>query len=326
MTRGTRKALALVALLVAAASVFVLRHGSPPGKTAQQTTAFAPQPEANGVGPAAAANGIGSQRPKRVALPPVDAPLATILEPLAARADAGDAKAACRLAMELIRCRNVHEFQATGAVSHAKLEIEFEAKGELDNADRIAQAQLGQLRLAQECAAVPAQLRDRGPHYLGQAARAGEPEAMVRYVDSQSWPLDGRGIYSDPEFDRWRRDAPAMLNRAFAAGIPEAPVVLMHAYNNDYSPVGGLIPNDPVKAEALRMLMVRLHGWSDRLVPSTLDAASLAKARALAKQWHEGPFKGRSYRGQQRAMFQFAGFPRYDGSPHAFCVDDPPAP
>jgi hypothetical protein len=326
MSRGTRNTLALIALLVAAASVFSLREESPTGRTDQQTTVSAPQPEANGGGATAAANSIGKTRPKRLALPPVDAPLATIIEPLAARADAGDTKAACRLAMELIRCRNVQELQAAGSVGNAALEIELEAKGDLDNADRIAQAQLDQARLAQECAAVPAQLQDRGPHYLGQAARAGEPEAMVRYADSQFWPLDGRGIYSDPEFERWRRDAPAMLNRAFAAGIPEAPFILMNAYDNDYSLVGGLIPNDPIKAEALRMLMVRLHGWSERLVPSTLDAASLARARRLAKQWHDGPFKGRSYRGQKRAMFQPTGFPNYDGSPHAFCVDDPPAP
>ena len=326
MTRAAKQGLVLLALLVAAASVIVLRQGSPPGASTPQTTASAPPSEANGDGPAAAANGVGRPRPKPAALPPVDAPLATILEPLATRADAGDAKAACRLAMELIRCRNVHELPATLAVDAARIEAEFEAKGEMDKADLLAQSQLAQLRLAQQCAAVPVPLRDRGPRYLAQAARAGEPEAMVRYADVQSWPLDGRGIYSDPEFDLWRRDAPAMLERAFAAGFPEAPLLLMNAYENDTSHLAGLIPNDLIKAEALRMLMVRLHGWSERPNPSPLDAASLEKASTLAKQWHEGPFKGRSFRGQQRAMLSLAGLPRFDGAPQEFCIDDPPAP
>lgn len=285
------------------------------------------QPDIEGA--VASDTGIRSARPNRAPLPPVDAPLATILEPLAKRADTGDTKAACRLALELIRCRNIRdlpEVNATLAGAAAKHEAELEEKGELDKADLLAQGQMSQLRFAQECAAVPAQLRDRGPYYLGLAARAGEPEALIRYADVQSWPMDARGIYSDPEFDLWRRDAPAMLNRAFAAGIPEAPLLLMNAYGNDYSPLAGLIPNDPIKERALHLLMVRLHGWSERPNPGALDAASLAKARALAEQWHNGPFKGRSYRGQRRSMLQPAGIPMYDGSPHAFCVDVLPAP
>lgn len=309
----------LVALLVAAAIVCWPPAGFRRGGDAQQ-------PATAGSADAAALRGQATSpppesptRPAQAALPPVDAPLSAIVEPLVARADGGDSKAACRLAMELLRCEALAFYETIPAFNGPSQEARLEAKGQLDAADRVAAAEIARIRLMQECRTIPSGLRGRGGHYLGQAARAGEPEAMVRYADSQLWPPDGRGIYSDPEYDRWRRDAPAMLHRAFAAGVPEAVIVLMTAYQGDYGGVGSIIPNDPVKGEALRMLTVRMHGVPDRRTPGTLDATSLARASALAKQWHEGPFKGRSYRGQGRVMFQPAAFPTHDGAPQDFC-------
>lgn len=322
MTLRERRALGFAALMAAAVTVFLLRDEPPRGETAAaesgaSTTARASAgeqvPSANGPAP-----GRGTQWP----LPPVDAPLALIAEPLAARADAGDSKAACRLAMELIRCQGAL-FQADiPSLDSDRMEAELEASGKLDAADEVAAATIERVRVVKACQALPTHLVDRGPRYLGQAARAGEPEAMVRYADSQFGRPDGRGHLSDPEFDLWRRDAPGMIQRAFAAGVPESALVMMDAYQSDLSLVGSMIPNDPVKAEAVRLLMTRLHGWQDRLAPSTLDATTLARARELARQWHEGPFKGHSYRGQDRSTFQYAGLPKRGGVPHEFCSAD----
>lgn len=256
------------------------------------------------------------------ALPAVDAPLATILLPLSDRADRGDAKAACRLAMELIRCQATAYYLSIGVFNYPGLEKKFEAEGNLKAADSIAANQMELLLRSQECQAVPGDLRDRSAHYLAMAARAGEPEAMLRYADGMHWPLDGRGVYSGPEFDTWRRDAPRMLRRAFEAGIPEAPFLYWVAYQDDFGALSALIPNDPVKAEAIRMLMMRLHGWNERPVPSRLDPASLARASEMARQWHEGPFKGRRYAGQDRSTHPFPGVPRQDRKQHAFCNGD----
>lgn len=312
----------LILLAVAVAAMVVLRAESPRGNgDAKRQT-----PESRAVAspdkPFSLPSGAPGEQPTRAPLPAVDAPLAVILEPLAVRADAGDSRAACRLAMELIRCSaQVFNVPVAGYTDTAA-ELAMEAKGDIEAADRIALAELERLRLQAECRDVPDTLKDRGGHYLAQAARAGEPEAMVRYADVQHWPMDGRGIYSDPEFDRWRRDASAMLHRAFAAGVPEAPFYLLIGYQADAGGLSTLIPDDPVRAEATHMLMVRLHGWRARSGPSALDAESLASATALARQWHEGPFKGRSYRGQDRSTFRPAGWPKGDGQPHEFCTAD----
>ncbi len=313
----------LLALVVLASSSLWYSQRDTPGTVtfAVRPAATAPQGAARDV--EADPPGDGGRGPAEwPALPAVDAPLSTILVPLSERADRGDPKAACRLAMELIRCQATTFYLAIPALNDTDTEKKFEAEGNLAAADSIAANQMEQLLRSQECRAVPEDLRDRGAHYLAMAARAGEPEAMLRYADGTHWPLDGRGVFSDPEFDAWRRDGPRMLRRAFEAGIPEAPFLYWVAYQHDYGALSALVPNDPVKAEATRMLMMRLHGWNERPVPSRLDPASLARASELARHWHEGPFQGRRYVGQDRSFYQFPGFPRQDGKPHAFCTGD----
>ena len=321
MNRRTKWSLVGLVVL-ASTSLWFSQRGTPESLAASAgPAATSPESAARDVAADAPGDRARGQRPWP-ALPAVDAPLSTILLPLSDRADRGDPKAACRLAMELIRCQVTAYYQSIAAFNDSSLEKKLEAEGNLKAADSIAANQMELLLRSQECQAVPEDLRDRGAHYPAMAARAGEPEARLRYADGMHWPLDGRGVYSDPGFDAWRRDAPRMLRRAFDAGIPEAPFLYWVAYQHDYGALSALIPNDEVKAEATRMLMMRLHGWGERPVPSRLDPASLARASELARQWHEGPFKGRRYAGQDRSVYQFPGFPRQDGKPHAFCTGD----
>lgn len=321
MSPRTKWGLLALALLASASFWFNQRATPGAAEVAANSSAKAPAVATSDV-PAEMQRGQRRVESQWPALPAVDAPLAAILEPLSERADRGDPKAACRLAMELIRCQATTQYLSIPALSSPDTEMAFEAEGNLEAADGIAANQMEHLLRSQECRAVPETLRDRGAHYLAKAARAGEPEAMLRYADALHWPLDGRGVYSDPEFEAWRRDAPRMLRRAFEAGVPEAPFLYWVAYQHDLGALGALIANDPVKAEAMRMLMMRLHGWNERPVPSELDTASLARARDLAKQWHEGPFQGRSYAGQDRSTFQNPGFTRQHGKPYAFCTSD----
>ena len=325
MNGRAAQGLLLVALIAAAATLYfrnaALRDRTNPAITASIAPDYV-RPD-SGVSPST--NGGGSGSP-RAALPRIDAPLDVILEPLQARADAGDSRAACRLAMELIRCQGIEFLATIPGFNDSTHEANLEAKGDFDAADRVAAAEIERLRRQQECLSVPDSLKGQGTHYLVQAARAGEPEAMIRFADLQHWPLDGRGVYSDPEFDRWRRDASSMLHRALDAGAPEAPFYLMMGYETDSGGQSSLVPDDPVKAEAMHLLMIRLHGWNERPVPRPLDVASRARAQALARQWHEGPFKGRSYRGQNRATFPHPGQPGYGGRPREFCTGHTLAP
>ena len=314
---------ALLAVGLLAASCFwYLQHRRPDRPADLAKLASTAKESATGHGQAPAMTELRRAPAEWPALPAVDAPLATIVGPLSERADRGDSKAACRLALELIRCSSVAYFQSIPAFNDADLEKKFEAEGNLAAADSLASMQIDRLLQARECSAVPEALRSRGAHYLAMAARAGEPQAMLHYADGAHWPMDGRGVYSDPAFDVWRREAPRMLRRAFDAGVPEAPYLYWVAYQGDLAHLSALIPDDPVRAEATRMLMMRLHGWNERPVPSTLDPASLGRARDLSQQWHEGPFKGRRYAGQERSLFHHPGLPRHDGKQHAFCTSD----
>lgn len=250
--------------------------------------------------------------PASAPLPPDDAPLSLVAGSLQARADAGDRKAACRLGIELVRCQ-----QLDLMTTHASWRETLTAEG--GDAVQVAQRQ-ATLRLVEQCRALPAPLRAQGGRYLVQAARAGEPEAMLRYANGEHFPLDARGLFADPQFDTWRREAPAMMQRAFVAGVPEAAMLMLSAYDDDYGLLSGLVEDDPARAAALHALMIRLHGWNDRsLAARRLDAATLLRARAQAETWHRDLFDGRRYRG--RGMLPSAYWPRHDGSPHAFCQD-----
>jgi hypothetical protein len=284
--------------------------------------------EKEGPGPGLAANigDHGRLEERSTDLPPSDAPLAAIIGPLAARADSGDAKAACRLAMELIRCETVISYESAPGMSDPTYELLLEAEGNLVGADQVAIERIDRLERLPACRDIPPELRARTGHYLRQAALAGVPEAMLRYAEGHHWRADGRGMYAGAQFDQWRREAPALVRRAFAAGVPEAPMALWMAYQSETYPLGALIPDDPVQAEAMRMLMMRLHGWSERLVPSPLDGASLARAMDLSRSWHEKQFSSERYQGQDRSMFQWAGTRKRGGEPHRFCEGDAVVP
>ena len=323
MSRPGKRWLGLTVLLLAGA-LFYLRSETSNSRTSQYTSVTtpkkAPSPEAPRQVPPAEAE--SRQRGGTIGLPPADAPLAVIMAPLAARADAGDAKAACRVAMELIRCQNTDAFKPVPGLQDSAAEAALVAKGRIAAADRLALREIMRLARLKECLDVPATLRGRAAHYLGQAARAGEPEAMLRYAEGHHWPMDSRGIFANPEFDTWRRDAPGMLRRAFAAGIPEAPFSLMHAYETDSGFLAALIPNDPVRVAAMQRLMVSLHGWRGGANGRNLGAAEAAKARELAEDWHKRLYQGRSYAGQDRSLFQYAGGRSDDGPPETFCSSD----
>lgn len=256
-------------------------------------------------------------------LPPWDMPLGELVATLRPRADAGDPRAACRLAAELLRCaRNDTAIEVHRRYSSFGSET-YDKAGKLDIANRMDEQLVRRLELQIQCRAVPAEVLARGGDYLAQAARAGEPEAMIRYAIGEQWELNFDDVLANPGFDAWRRDAPAMLHRAVVAGAPEAVFLLYAAYSDDFSPYTGLVDDDRVQAQAYRMLFLRLQGraeWVDR----NLDAASVQQARDLAATWHR-----RYYDNRLIAAADIHLKPLYDagvdGKDPGFCKP-PPAP
>lgn len=256
-----------------------------------------------------------------VPLPPKDEPLAQILGSLQQRADRGDRKAACRLAMELLRCDEVAWWAELEANTGRDYETEYLKAGNAADAGAAAAAagKAWQLERLLDCRAVPEGLTARGAHYLVQAARAGEPEAMLRYANGQFWRSDGRGMLSDPGFDAWRREAPGMLQRAFESGYPDAAFYMATARISDFGFLASLIEDDPEQALAAWYLHARLFGENGPLRHLGQDAATQQRARELAAQWHRTYFNDRTYR---RPLMEAAYFMRPSQSEStAFCSD-----
>lgn len=267
------------------------------------------------------AAGVASAPRALPALPPEDAPLSGILRPLRARADAGDRKAACRLALELLRCERIAEWQLQ--VKPAESLYDASSRANTDPAlaaYRDRQSEWIRRRLEQ-CQAVPDDMRSRGTHYLAQAALAGEPEAMVRYAEGHHWPLLGQGMLAGPAFDRWRRDVPGMVERALRAGDPRAAYLLQMAYFDDFGLHSALVPDDPEQALVMHVLVSRLYGTSELPVfRDRVDASTLVRARARAEQLHRDHFDGRRLRGTP-FVTALHSLPAEGQPPTPFCQD-----
>lgn len=212
---------------------------------------------------------------------------------LAQRADAGDSRAACRLAAELIRCRQDAAFLAEVADPQSPLSDRLAREGKLDQAISLDERMLVMSQQQRQCRALPEGLIGRAGHYLAQAARAGEPEAMILYVEGQHFPQSGMALLADPGFEAWRRDTPAMAQALLQGGHPEAVFILALAYGDDETWFGGLVPDDPVLNEAYSQLLRRLVGSAGRSRPSPLDAEGTLRARTLAEDWHARHFGNR---------------------------------
>ena len=224
-------------------------------------------------------------------LPPQGTPIALIAGALQARADAGDSRAACRLGIELVRCQQLEQAKSIQWADGLPPDVSLTRRGQLDAADRIAEIEIRKIRLGQHCDAVDPALVARASHYLRSAARAGEPEAMLRYATGAHHGIGGQmGFIRDPDFEVWRREAGGMLLRAAQAGRVDAVSDLRRAYSSDSAPYAALIPDDPVQARAWERLEARLGG-RDAPERQTGDPALERQADALARQWHQRYFK-----------------------------------
>lgn len=169
----------------------------------------------------------------------------------------------------------------------ASAERALAAAGMQEAANHIAAKQLQQLESQKRCAGISeGQLKLAGT-YLAKAANAGVGEAMIRYSEGQGLQTGNSffGMLRDPGFEKWRRDAPAVLHRALQKGEPSAVMILMAAYTDDNSLIGGLIADDPVRSYSYRVLMDSLRGKSSG--PRTgLTSAQMADAKTISARMH----------------------------------------
>ncbi len=220
-------------------------------------------------------------------LPPFDTPLLDILPELEARLASGDGRAGCRLARELRRCNRMRFGDAS--VQHL-----IEAAASLDENDPQAQEMAKSAEQFETdrnmghivCAGITPAHIDRRFDYLLRAAEAGHLLSMAEFADGQGFNANEFVLY--PERPVLYRDrAPDMIRAALAAGSPEAALFLWLALQDDHSILGILIPDDPVEAHALKLLLYRI-GTLNRVQPPrhplTPQQEASAEARADSLQ------------------------------------------
>lgn len=225
-----------------------------------------------------------------VPLPPADAPFSTTYAALRQQADAGGARAACRLAFELMRCEAL--LNAPMPIADRLLAREAEAAdaGMPDGADMLAAEQIDAVERAADCRTLPPAAFDDASDYLFRAAAAGVTEARVRYVSGQMFGavadrllrVSDAGYLHHREFDRWRRTAPRMIEQLRATHPSIALALLADAYAGDERPFDALIPDDPQRAWAYVEAIRRANGAPPR-ASDHFDAATRARLAEIER-------------------------------------------
>jgi hypothetical protein len=275
--------------------------GRAPGSAAPRSQAASrasPSPDVEPGPPAAAKPRAQQPAPASQAalasaqpLPPPGTPLTVMYESLKKLADGGDARAACRLAFELDRCRTL-DVMRKGPINLREASRKFPlpwSEGEI--ARRVAEMEQRNARLEVVCKDFPEEQTLAAWDYGLAAALAGNREARW-LVSSIPLGLD----FERPEntlegWAEWRRYIPRILQEGVEAGDPRMFSLASRAY---HLPSFGfqIFPADPVRATAFRMaLQARAsNGYratADRDVSFSVDSFGLTaeeqqRARTLA--------------------------------------------
>lgn len=227
-------------------------------------------------------------------LPPANLPLAKIYSELQQLADDGNGQAACRLAIELIRCRHFNaraKYLITDPSDHKQ-----EGNGSLNNQLLSENSQdeerLDILERTKSCENISEDQYKQIFKYLRQGAYAAEPDALIPYIAGDGLPSDFSRIRSH-DFDVWRSDALPLAQSAMHIGDPASVLLLAGAYQGDDDFFSGIVRNDPFQAEVMIQLHSRLFA-----IPATVRANQLTtEQNRMAANEAEQLFQQR-FRGQ----------------------------
>ncbi len=229
-------------------------------------------------------------------LPAANVPLNEIHDLLKQQADAGDGKAACRLAIELLRCRfsknmsNYYSSKSAGPDLSAENGITLKDQIFAKNSEDEQHIQY--LEKNRSCSNISEDQYKQAFKYLRQGAYAGEPDALVPYIDGAGLASDFSAI-RDRNFDTWRSDAASLADSALRMGLPESAALLGNAYMDDFSMFAGMIEDDPFQAEVMRQLYFQLFSVAPSPTNNQLTAEQKQSALRRSKEVFADNFHGR---------------------------------
>jgi hypothetical protein len=225
-------------------------------------------------------------------LPPADTPLGEILDELTRRADAGEPRAACRLAAELVRCShraalvasiNANSFGDTRWRRPEHVAVEDQRRAALVTANRV-------------CAGVAPERIAEAPRRLMDAADLGHPGARA-WAAAHGADEAIRHLLDAPDVaERWRQSVIRWVIASLEAG--DRGVGMNWASHAGYpfmeTPVARMLGQDPALALALlryRAMRAQRDGTApadglvvDRIATS-LPADAVALAESAAQRW-----------------------------------------
>jgi hypothetical protein len=203
-----------------------------------------------------AAPGSRGAVPPGAPLPPVNEPVAGLVDELKKQAAAGSSPAACRLAFELDRCHNVQRLQRNAA-NFANLANQPGTGPDLARrySGFAEREQAKAFEVQRLCLGVPRAETGDAWRYLLQAARAGHGPSMARYANRHTlWEEDPIRVLDG--LIAFRAEGPAFLQGAAQMGYAEAYEQLAFAHTS--GPALGLdIPTDRVKGIAYYLALMR---------------------------------------------------------------------
>jgi hypothetical protein len=185
-------------------------------------------------------------------LPPIDAPLAGVLDSLEARARRGDARAACRLAADLSRCGGLQRRRAMLAMRD-RWQVPTDPRAAEQMVDAAARMELALEVDEQMCAGVDAARHRTATTWLLAAARGGHVPSMAAFVGG-GWMYDPGIVHHADAVAAYAREAEAMARQVAEAGEPDVMQTLAQAFAGDPAfplPLAEVVKPDPVLARAL---------------------------------------------------------------------------
>lgn len=174
-------------------------------------------------------------------LPPLDAPLATIVRELKPRAEAGDARALCRLAQEYRYCVELQArmqmiesgvARAQERVGQGEAREGNDRRGDWRTPERMAAAFEHTSELYRHCEGVDVPKSSEIVRHMREAAVAGHPQAASQYLSGELFA--GSDMLDNlPELALYRDNAESMALAAVAQGDLRTAWKLAEAYASE---------------------------------------------------------------------------------------------